>query len=512
VPPPTRGTIIVTKHVAAPPDADMTFPFQGNISYNADGRFQLTVTDGADASMTFYRAATGATDPPWTVAELVPSGWSLTGLVCSSSLGSTTTRNPNKPEEVSIRLVGADTVRCTFTDAQSPLASQLLISKVTTGGVDTFPFTVHDVGGVEVLRTTATTTSPDVAVLAKDSPQKLDPGTYTVGESLPDANGGHWVQTAVNCNATRTRTRRGRAAPPPVEVKITADKGQVCVFENRFVPTGSITITKSTLGATGTTSFTVTSVAQPGTQYVKTATTTEPGEPALAVGDPTSQLALGRYVIQEHRTVSDDDGDWVLQAVNCGGVLRPFEQGQVVVQLTAQDPHEVCRFVNQFVPPEPGSPEPTPPLLIDPGSPAAPPKPDIVVTKRALRSTVRLGSILAYKITVRNAGPVPAHDVVVSDAPGRSGQIVSAQASRADCDQRVPVACRIGTLGAGQQVTIRVRLRAIATGRMRNLAVAGSGTDEVRLANNVALTRVRVSGAHVIGRCSKAGPRAHAAC
>jgi uncharacterized repeat protein (TIGR01451 family) len=507
VPPPKSGTIIVTKHVSSPPNADKTFTFQGNISYTTDERFQLSVVRGADASMTFYRAATGPNDPPWTAAEVVPAGWSLTGLACSSSLGSVITRNP--PEKVSITLLAGDTVRCTFTDAQSPLASQLLISKVSSGGVGTFPFTVKDITGKVVLETQATTKAPDAAVVADSTPKTLDPGTYMVGERLPDASGGHWVQTAVNCNARRVRTRRRRAAPPPTTVTITADKGQVCVFENRFVPEGSITISKTTLGDSGSTHFTVTPFDDLATQYSKTATTTEAGETVVARGDSTARLTLGRYLIQEHGTISDREGEWTLQSVTCDGQLRPFERGQVVVELTSADPDRACNFVNGFTATPPPLPEPAP---IDPGTAGAP-QPDIVVTKRALRSNVRLGGTVTFAITVRNNGPVAAHHVFVADAPGKRGQLVSARASRAECDELVPLHCDVGTLAPGAEVTVLVRMRATGSPLMRNLAVAGSGTDDARLANNVAVARVRVRRTSLVGACPAAArPKAHAAC
>jgi hypothetical protein len=120
---------------------------------------------------------------------------------------------------------------------------------------------------------------------------------------------------------------------------------------------------------------------------------------------------------------------------------------------------------------------------------------------------------VTYVITVRNAGPVPAEEVFLADAPGSRGQLVSGRASRADCDELVPVHCRVGTLAAGAQVTIRVRLRATDTRPLRNLAVAGSGTDEVRLANNIAAARVRVRPSSQVGACPAAArPKAHAAC
>ncbi len=82
-PPPTSGTIIIKKQVASPPNADMTFPFAGNVSYNPGGQFSLKVTNGSTPSITFYRAETRPGDPPWTATELVPDGWRLTGLTCT---------------------------------------------------------------------------------------------------------------------------------------------------------------------------------------------------------------------------------------------------------------------------------------------------------------------------------------------------------------------------------------------------------------------------------------------
>ena len=80
VPPPTSGKIVIRKQVSDPPNADQKFTFEGNISYTSDHRFDLTVTNGSTPSQTFYRAAG---DVPWTVTELVPTGWALTGLTCT---------------------------------------------------------------------------------------------------------------------------------------------------------------------------------------------------------------------------------------------------------------------------------------------------------------------------------------------------------------------------------------------------------------------------------------------
>jgi hypothetical protein len=516
-PPPTSGTIKITKHVSDPPNASQTFTFEGSVSYTTDHRFQLEVRNGADDSETFYRAATAPGEPPWTVEEIVPPGWRLTDLTCTSSR-SVVTRDPANPAKVSISLVAADTVHCTYTDALVPPPGRLLLNKLTRDGVGTFPFTVHDLDGDVVVRTQATTTSPDVVAPAAANPISLDPGTYLISEELPTSNSGRWEQVAAGCRAESVSPRaRGSES---LRVQISSSQGQVCQFENRFIPDGRITILKTTLGGTGTTGFIVTPVDDPATQFRKVATTTSEGDPTRARGDSTRRLPLGRYLVQETGTVSNGDEEWALTSVNCGGRLKPFEEGKVVVELTADNPTRVCRFVNQassVTPPEPPEPEPTPtpptpsplPPPVDPGTPGAP-QPELVVTKRALRSSVRVGSTVTYLITVRNTGPVPAEEVWVGDAPGRRGQLVSARASRADCDDLVPVRCSVGTLAGGAQVTIRVRLRATAAGLLRNLAVAGSGTDEVRLANNVAAARVRVTRAPRALVCG--GPRANAAC
>ena len=153
-----------------------------------------------------------------------------------------------------------------------------------------------------------------------------------MAERLPDARGGRWHQTAVNCNARRLGSR---SRPRPTEVTIAPGAGVVCLFENRFVPFGSIAIAKETRGGAGTTGFVISPVADATRQYAKSATTRGDGGVALARGDSTRHLRLGRYVIQETGTVSDEDGRWTLLAAICGDRLRAFEQGQVEVQLTA---------------------------------------------------------------------------------------------------------------------------------------------------------------------------------
>jgi uncharacterized repeat protein (TIGR01451 family) len=531
VPPPASGTIVITKHVSDPANANQDFTFEGNVSYTDDHRFSLAVVHGADASMTFYRAAVSDPDDPatgWTVNELVPPGWRLRDVNCDPSDSTVTRDRPNAPG-VSIGLVAGDTVRCTFDDAVAPPPpGQLLITKVTSGGLGTFPFTVTDAAGNAVLTTTATTVAPGhPGVAAEHTPADLNPGTYTVAETLPPAAGGSWDNKGATCNgrSVRVRHRSRRPREAQVSVIIPSNEGRVCQFTNRFIPNGRITILKTTLGAIGTTSFTVTPVNDPADQRVKAATTGIPGRAAVARGDSTRNLPLGRYLIQEHATTSSPERSWELLSVSCDGRLRAFEQGQATVELTAANPNQVCRFVNAVTAPPTPLPEPIPPAPLPEPIPAplpeqAPlpepvPQPDLVLDKRALSGSVRVGRIATFLITVVNRGQAAAGNVVLADRTGTNGQLVSSRPSQGTCDERVPImSCPLGAVAAGQQITVRVRVRATAPGPLTNFAALGSRVLEATVRNNVdgAVLSATARSPRPAARCARAGPVAHAAC
>jgi uncharacterized repeat protein (TIGR01451 family) len=525
VPPPTSGTIEITKHVSSPTGANQTFNFTGNVSYTPGHDFQLKVVNGADATQRFFRAASTLDDPTtfWTVAESVPPGWRLTDLVCTTQHGSTIDRDPSRPEQVAIGLIAGDTVRCTYTDALVPPPGRLVLSKLTTNGVGSFPMTVRDASGKVVATTSATTTAPGVPAGADESSIPLDPGSYTISEELPKTPDGHWEQTASGCKAQRDPTRGPHAAE--LTVKITSAQGQVCQFENRFVPAGSITLLKTTRDTTGTTSFTITPLDDPARQYSKTSTTTAPDRPAVARGDSTRSLPLGRYLIQEHGTASSPDRNWVLVSVSCGSRPRPFAQGQVEIELTPGNPHRACHFVdaptsisphppNPNPNPSPGpQPAPQPPAPQPPAPPQAAAKANLVLTKRALSPSVSFGQIATFVITVRNTGAAMAQDVVVNDVPGPHGQFTSSRPSQGTCDELTPLVCTLGAIAPGASANIRVGVRAIGSPLMINLAVVGSSQLDSTLNDNTASATVRVGRLRALrGRCASARPVAHAAC
>jgi uncharacterized repeat protein (TIGR01451 family) len=514
-PPPTSGTIIIRKQLVSGATDTKTFNFGGNVSYNPGGTFDLAVTKGAPASITFYRAAVTA-GSPWIVRENVPAGWTLADLTCS---GASPTTIDKPGAQVSIALVAADTVTCTFTNKLTPPPGQLLLSKVTLGGVGTFGFTVTPDGSSTVAaRASATTTKPGIAVNAQPSPISLAAGNYRVDESVPArSDEGRWTTTTILCNGAALTPN------PPVLVTLVSGAGTACTFTNTFIPSGSLSIGKVTFGATGTAGFVIEPADAPDQQIRLSATTTDEGVEAAATGGSTNRLELGRYVIVETSPTTPMDGDWTLDAVVCNGELQPFGVGRVIVTLTADEPSVHCAFTDRFTP-APTPPEPQPPEPPEPPSPPNPApgagtQPDVDIGKTASQSTAQVDELVSYTIPVRNNGRRTAQQIVVADLPDEGGIVVSARTSAGACHRDGKItACEIGNLKPGRTATVRVTMRVTTVGTTDNFAAAGSRTPDLRLVSNKAVARVHVFRAaprrhhHHFVACPARVPRAHIAC
>ena len=87
---------------------------------------------------------------------------------------------------------------------------------------------------------TATTTDPGVPAAAEPSLDSLPAGTYEIHETAPASADGHWKPVSVVCTGGDRQALRRTA-------KVTITSGQVstCTFFNRFLPAGSISISKS---------------------------------------------------------------------------------------------------------------------------------------------------------------------------------------------------------------------------------------------------------------------------
>jgi uncharacterized repeat protein (TIGR01451 family) len=308
-----------------------------------------------------------------------------------------------------------------------------------------------------------------------------------------------------------------------------------------FVPDGKITVAKITEGATGTAGFQITRTS--GTEpvefpraapveFVQTATTHKQGVAADAVpftsAGATDRLSLGTYRIVEAPPLVTR-GSWTLTYVQCGGKAVPFEQGAVVVTLTAREPSVRCVFNDVFSPqpavvpaPEPPAPlppappgtvPPAPPGTVTPGpNPAQPSMPwaDVAIARPVSGRTVPPGGTITYRIRVSNLGPDVAEDVIVDDkqsagstavsatvlggvAADQPGQAHSARARPRQgglagrCATGTVFWCDLGNLPPHAHVTILVRARvsaAISADAVIAHAVAGTSSEDPNLAND----------------------------
>jgi hypothetical protein len=505
-PPPTSGTIIVRKQVTDPTaTAQQAFSYEGNISYTSDHTFTLNASYGKSAQTTFIRGATGSGDAPWSFSEEPLAGWKLTGLDCTSALGTSTTTTDRATGEASVRLGPGDTVTCTYSNELVPPDGALVLAKETLGATGSFPFVVS---GRRQAHETLTTRKVGVPVAG--TPLQLPPGSYHVRERLPQADAeGSWSVAGVTCNGAR------RQLSTHASVTVSADKGAFCLFRNRFTPNGSIRIHKITLGGVGTALFTIRTLSGGPRRYAQSATTKHAGRPVLATGNDTTRLALGRYAITESAAVTPDRKQWVVDHILCDGRPVAAARGQLVVQLTRANPHIDCTAVNRLVsvpptptpptppppnpsPPNPGPPNPSPPNptpLPSPSPkdlvPADGPTANLSVTKTVTPKVAHPGERLHYRIVIVNHGPDPASDVVAAEL-GSGRQSLQIQSSQGRCIGHHPASCRLGTIKPGKRVVITVTSTAGSTGFHTNRVGVVTSTRDPNLANNVASATVIV--------------------
>jgi uncharacterized repeat protein (TIGR01451 family) len=110
---------------------------------------------------------------------------------------------------------------------------------------------------------------------------------------------------------------------------------------------------------------------------------------------------------------------------------------------------------------------------------------DLVIVKDATSPT-KLNGTVTYTMTVTNKGPDTATDVQLADPAPAGIEYQSASPSQGSCSVGPAlVTCNLGTLAAGQTVTITVSAKATSVGTHVNTAtVTGSGGRETNPADN----------------------------
>jgi hypothetical protein len=507
-PPPTSGEITIEKRVVGEPVGTFpSFPFNGDLSYNPDG-FNL----GDGGSQDFFRAGQQPAGQPvtWTVTEGGVTDYTLTSVDCTAVDAGQHPGNSTSVIDgstVHINLVAGEHVTCVFTNTFQEPPGGLVIQKVTRGGVGSFDYEVSPSSGGAAHHVTATTTDPGVPAAAEPSLDSLQPGTYTIREKAPDSETGHWRAVSVNCDGER------HAFHGSATVTITSGQASVCTFYNRFIPAGSISISKISQGATGTFAFLVgLRDNDTGMQYHQRATTTAQGVAAdaepVSTAASTDHLKLGRYIIIEQFPLSHPAHAWALSSVYCNGEAQPFTSGAVEVHLTRRHPDVNCTYIDTFTPeppPIPPPPKPTPPGPPPPPQPPAPPpepdvnpiyaNADLSVTKHALSRSATVGQVVTYRVVVRNRGPAVAQQVYVAEQTRIiRAKILSIHTSKGTCRIGPRPTCSLGNLKKGARVVITARVvpRHVSSGFVNHVAV-GSATDDSNLANNVAQATLRVT-------------------
>ena len=163
----------------------------------------------------------------------IPTGWDLTGAVCSFNGGSATAYTPGND----LVIGETDHVVCTFTDT---LRGALTLVKNTIGGDGAFTFTNTGVTGLATSLTT-------VAGTASDTSDPLAPAsTYAVGETVPAG----WTLTSAVCKLADGTTVTGTLSGSNITgITVEAGKTTTCTFTDSKLPT--IIVQKITTGSFG---------------------------------------------------------------------------------------------------------------------------------------------------------------------------------------------------------------------------------------------------------------------
>ena len=289
-PPAARSS---SSKVVDAPDATahQDFSFTGNISYTEDNRFTLSASNGSPAySETFFRAA-GAT--PWTFAEEVPPGWSLTGLACTSA------NRREHDDDLARERRGARHARAVghghlYLHEPAAAARSRAAAAVQAHARRCRELHVRRRRVDESARQTITTTRA-----RRGGPRR--------------AARGHARRVHDHRDGARATTRAGRWSPSrapsaarnrfdplePVTLTIPAGAGVACEFTNRFIPAGVLRIRKVAIGGTGTAHFQITPRRGAAVEYHQSAIVRRQLVPVRARGDDTTQLPLGTYDILE---------------------------------------------------------------------------------------------------------------------------------------------------------------------------------------------------------------------
>lgn len=117
---------------------------------------------------------------------------------------------------------------------------------------------------------------------------------------------------------------------------------------------------------------------------------------------------------------------------------------------------------------------------------------DLRVSMSPAPAPVIVGHSLTYTVTVANAGPSPATDVALSQALPFSATPMAVHTTRGTCGGAYTVNCSMGTIAAGDDVTMLLTVRPEEVGTLATTAAASTSTHEDNTGDDAASSDVTV--------------------
>ena len=121
---------------------------------------------------------------------------------------------------------------------------------------------------------------------------------------------------------------------------------------------------------------------------------------------------------------------------------------------------------------------------------------DMAITLTDSPDPVKVGSELAYSITVENLGPATATGVIMTDDLPSNTDFIRLNTSQGSCSGSSTVVCNLESLEAGTSAVIEIVVNPTKPGRLSNTAHVEAIEDDPDSSNNSAIeiTRVRKTG------------------
>ena len=404
------------------PNADPQV-FAFSASYDQDG---YSLADGQSND-------SGDLDPgSYSVSENVPSGWDLSSVVCS-----------DQSPASAISLQAGETVTCVFTNTKR---ATIIVEKQTAPdkASGSFSFSGAAAGSIG---------DGGQIVVAN-----LVPGTYTSTEA--EAQG--WSLTHISCDDANST---GSVGTRTATFRLEAGEVVKCTFNNAKLGQGSIDVEKSANPTT---------VKEPGGPVTFSVTITNTSADV--------DVAITNVVDDKFGDLDDDGGNGCFdvpinlapgEKVNCtfSKTITGVGGTSHVNTVTASGTDEAGNPVSDS---DDAKVDINPRLI------------DLVVVKEA-SSPTPLNGIVNYSLTVTNKGPDTATNVQLADPAPAGITYLTANPSQGTCNLSPSlITCSLGSIAAGQTVTIAITARATTVGSHTNTAtVTGGGGRETNPADNV---------------------------